>query len=536
MKKSAYFLTLLLVFSGCGGQGEAPGEAPAAMSEGVEVGQGLLTGTTSADGDVLIFKGVPFAAPPVGPLRWQPPQPAAAWSGERAADAFGASCIQNLARTRAPWTEPFMVQGDADEDCLYLNVWTAVENASASSPVLVYIHGGGFNEGSGSIDTYDGEALARKGTVVVTINYRVGPLGLLAHPALTSESEHGASGNYGLLDQVAALEWVQENIEAFGGDPNRVTVAGQSAGAISVILLTASPMAEGLFHRAIIQSGPGALASFGVVGYENLAGPLSEAERAGEQFAANMGVESLEDLRALTPDEIMETTEGVPPVRFRPVVDGWFLPDNVADVYASGRMIDVPTMSGMNADEGSAFPGYGTTTLEAYRQEVRERYGDQADEFFGLYPAESDEEASRAQIDASRDRGLMAMQQIAEQRAATAETDLYLYYFERGIPWPEYPRFGAFHTSEVPYVFDNLSKLDRPWEDIDHRLAAVLSSYWANFAAQGDPNGADLPEWNPYGISTSPFMVLGDEIGMQQLPPPDRAAFVDSFLAARTGS
>jgi len=196
----------------------------------------------------------------------------------------------------------------------------------------------------------------------------------------------------------------------------------------------------------------------------------------------------------------------------------------------------VPTMSGMNADEGSAFPGYGTTTLEEYRREVRERYGDQADEFLGLYPAESDEEAGRAEIDASRDRGLMAMQQIAEQRAATAETDLYLYYFERGIPWPEYPRFGAFHTSEVPYVFNNLAKIDRPWEEIDHRLADVTSSYWANFAAQGDPNGEDLPEWNPYGISTSPFMVLGDEIGMQQLPPPDRAAFVDSILAARTGS
>lgn len=502
---------------------------PDPMSETVAVEAGTIEGTVSDDGSVFIFRGIPFAAPPVGDLRWRPPQPIESWTGTRDATTFGTSCIQNLAGSRPPWTEEFMVQNEIGEDCLYLNVWTAAEEIDEARPVLVYIHGGGFNEGSGAIDVYDGANLARKGAVVVTVNYRVGPLGFFAHPALTNESERDASGNYGLLDQVAALEWVRDNIAAFGGDPDRVTVAGQSAGAMSVVLLTASPLAEGLFHRAIIQSGPGALASFGVVSFDGSAGALEDAEAVGERFAAAKGAESLDALRSLSPEEVMRPVESAGPMRFSPVVDGWFLPDDVGALYASGDVNDVPTISGMNADEGSAFPGYGEITLEEFAAQAREQYGDRADEFLELYPAVTDAEAGAAQVAASRDRALTAMRHLAELRAETAETDLFLYYFARAIPWPAYPDFGAFHTGEVPYVFDNLNQLDRPWEEADREVANAASSYWMNFAENGDPNGPALPEWAPYGAGSG-FMVFDDTTGMEELPSPERNAFMTSVM------
>ena len=501
-------------------------------TEPLQLEAGLVTGMRAHD-SVQIYKGVPYAKPPVGELRWRAPQPPQAWEDIKKANAFADGCVQDVVGSRPPWTEAFMHQGDVSEDCLYLNVWTAAQEADARRPVLVYIHGGGFNEGSGSVAVYDGAELAKKGLVVVTLNYRVGVLGFLAHPELTAESDHDASGNYGLLDQVAALGWVQENIAAFGGDPDNVTVAGQSAGAMSVYLLTASPLAEGLFHRAIAQSGPGGLASFGVSSTRSMGGPLAEAEAAGAAFAKAKGVASLQELRALSVEALTAAPEdGTPTSRFRPVIDGYLLPSDVRSIYAEHTQNDVPMLMGFNADEASAFPGYGQATTEAFQETAEERYGASAEDFLALYPAETDEAAGEAQKVSLRDLGAVALERLAAERALTATTDAYLYYLERGIPWPERPEFGAFHTAEVPYVFNNLAQLDRPWEPVDRRLADVVSSYWMNFAATGDPNGEELPEWPSYEEAPHAMMVFGEQVEPREMPTDEaRRAFFEQQLA-----
>ena len=505
--------------------------ATAQVDHRVEIKSGLLAGILSDDESVRVFKGIPFAAPPVDELRWRPPHPPEKWEGVREAVEFGAGCMQNAAGSRPPWTEEFMHQGEVSEDCLYLNVWAPAE--AEDSPVLVYIHGGGFSEGSGSVELYDGEALAQKGLVVVTVNYRLGVFGFLTHPELTAESDHEASGNYALLDQVAALEWVEENIGAFGGDPENVTVAGQSAGAMSVYLLTASPLADGLFARAIVQSGPGALASFGIPSVRGLARPLVDAEQSGVEFAESKGAAGLEELRALSAEELMAQSDG-PPRRFGAVVDGFFLPDDIAEIYEEGEQNDVPMLTGFNADEASAFPGYGTASAEEFRTSVRERYGERADAFLELYPTETDEEAGKAQKVSLRDFGAVALKQLIAERAETAETPAFLYYFKRGIPWPEHPNFDAFHSGELPYVFDNLDHMDRPWEDVDRRIAEAMSTYWVNFAATGNPNGAGLPEWERFGDAPEKMMVFGEEIGMRDVvPDAARRAFFEAHLGAQ---
>lgn len=499
------------------GLGAFPSLAVAQIADTVQTEGGFLVGTLGSDRAVSIYKGIPYAAPPVGDLRWRPPQPPSSWDGVRHADAFAAGCVQQLVGSRPPWTEEFMHQGPVSEDCLYLNVWTAVHRVDARRPVLVYIHGGGFGEGSGSIAVYDGGALAKKGLVVVTINYRLGAFGFLAHPELTAESEHHASGNYGLLDQVAALEWVKRNSAAFGGDPDNVTIAGQSAGAMSVYLLTASPLAAGLFHRAIVESGPGGLASFGLSSARAMAGPLPDAEAAGAAFASVKGASSLQDLRALPASDLLPRP-GSAPMRFRPVVDGYFLPADVPTVYAEGMENDVPLLTGFNADEPSAFPGYGHLTVEQFRRMASERYGESANAFLALYPAESDEAVGTQQKASQRDLAAVALERLAAERARTAGTNAYLYYFARGIPWPAHPEYGAFHTGEVPYVFDNLDVLDRPWTDVDRKLADAVSSYWVNFATQGDPNGDDLPYWPAYDEAPQSLMVLGRHMGPRKMP------------------
>jgi len=474
----------------------------------VTVAGGQLTGVAGRDTSVRVFKGIPFAAPPIGPRRWKAPEPAPAWSGVRAADRFAPACMQNVAGARLPWTEEFMHQGAVSEDCLYLNVWTTA-NRGARRPVLVYIYGGGFTEGSGSVPIYDGEALAKKGLVVVTVNYRVGVFGFFAHPELAAESPRAASGNYGLLDQVAALRWLQQNVAAFGGDPANVTIAGQSAGAMSVYLLTASPRTRGLFHRAIVQSGPGGQASFGVASARGLAQARSPAAQAGVVFATSRGAASLQALRAQPARDLLAPAAGAPPIRFAPVIDGWLLTDDADIVYAKGWQQDVPLLTGMNADEGSAFGGYGKTTAAAFRDQARSRFGDRAEQFLKLYPAGSDADAGEAQVRSAREGALVALQQRASQRAATARTPAFLYYFDRAIPWPEHPEYGAFHSGELPYVFGNLSLLKRPWTAGDRALADLVSSYWVRFATAGNPNALGLPAWPAFTSSAPRVMVLG---------------------------
>jgi para-nitrobenzyl esterase len=486
----------------------------------VKTVNGILEGMEDASTGIRAFKGIPFAAPPVGELRWRPPQPVNNWEGVRKADRFGPSAMQANTGAFGPWTKEFIFGNEVSEDCLYLNVWTAAKTADAKRPVLVYIHGGAFTGGSGEVAVYNGEELAKKGLVVVTINYRLGVLGFFAHPELTKESDHSASGNYGLLDQVAALQWLQKNIAAFGGDPDNVTIAGQSAGAASVHFLTASPLAKGLFHRAIAQSGSG-------VGR----GPTRTrevAEQEGLRFAKEKGADTLEKLRALSAKDVMTSAPGGSPFRFGPVVDGWFLPEDVTAIFAKRKQNDVPTLTGLNADEGSFSPTYGKIKADAFQKQAQQRYRDRAETFLKLYPAASDEETGQAQKASERDQGLVSMALWAENRAKTASTKAYLYYFSRVIPWPQHPEFGAFHTSEVPYVFHNLKLLDRPWESADRKLADMVSSYWVNFATRGDPNGSGLPRWPAFDAKNIRYMQLDAQPAPISLPEkPKRELFTE---------
>jgi para-nitrobenzyl esterase len=494
--------TLLLALSCTAGPPPEPGP--------VETEGGLVSGIAGRDPSVTVFKGIPYAASPAGEGRWRPPAPAAGWEGIRAAEAFGPSCIQNIVPERKPWTKEFMTGGGVSEDCLSLNVWTAAPSRDEKRPVYVYLHGGGFSEGSGAVPVYDGEGLARKGVVVLTVNYRLGVLGFLAHPELTAESPRQASGNYGLLDMVAALEWVKRNIAGFGGDPERVTIAGQSAGGIAVHMLTASPLARGLFQRAIVESGGSSVARSGI-SLRTLR-PLAVAEADGASFAEQKGAASVAELRAMGWEELTAPLPGAGPrgaFRFFPIVDGDVLPAPVHEIFAAGDQNDVPTLTGVNADELVGFLGRGgPETAEEFKEQAQQ-YGDRAEEFLELYPADTDEEAATARVESARDRALTSMYLWAVERGETAETPSFLYLWDHVLPGPDAGRFGAFHTSEVPYVMNTLYMSDRPFVDADHEIAERMSSYWARFAETGDPNGPGLPHWPPVG-DTPQVMELGD--------------------------
>lgn len=392
-----------------------------------------------------------------------------------------------------------MAHGPVSEDCLYLNVWTAAASAGDKRPVFVWIHGGGFNEGSGAIAAYDGEELAKKGLVVVTVNYRMGVLGFLSHPELTKESGHQTSGNYGLLDQLAALEWVKKNIVGFGGDPGRVTIAGQSAGASSVHALAASPLARGLFQRAIAESGSG------------LGRPLgsrAEAEKDGVRFAAAEGASSLPALRALPVSEITARVQGQS-FGFRPIVDGWLLPDDIQTLFASGKQNDVPTLTGIVWDEGSSSATYGKQTPADFEQSTQKAFGPFGDRLLKLYPASS----PQSQTDLQRERALLSMHLWAAKRAQTSKTRVFTYIFDHPEPGANSAIYRVFHTSEVPYVFKSLAKCDRPWTPDDRRIAELVSSYWINFATTGDPNGKGLPPWPAFDPQQLRTMEIGDRTG-----------------------
>jgi para-nitrobenzyl esterase len=481
----------------------------------VHTHEGLVSGIAGSRPGVHAYLGIPYGEPPVGDLRWRAPRTVARWRGVRAADRFSPSCIQGPNTPFGPWTSEFLLLGPVSEDCLYLNVWTSAR-AGEHRPVLVYIYGGGFSSGSGDVPVYDGGPLAEKGLVVVNMNYRVGALGFLAHPELTKES--GASGNYGLLDQVAALRWVHDNIAAFGGDPRRVMIAGQSAGAISVFLHTVSPMSKGLFQRAAIESGPGGLAAFGLGSTRAAARPLADAERDGAAFAERLGAHTLAELRA------MPATKFIGVGRFGPVVDGRFLAAAPPDVIAAGRQNDVPTITGLNADEGSASPGYGKATADAYRKQVEQRFGERAARVLAAYPATTDDEARHAAIESGRDAGVTGLERMLAERARTARTPAFAYYFDRAIPWPEHPEFGAFHTGEVPYVFGTLDVLQRPWTAVDRRLSETMMSYWVNFAATANPNGAGVPRWPAFDPQHPVVLRIGERIEPRAPIAAERAA------------
>ncbi|MBN1571284.1 MAG: carboxylesterase family protein [Acidobacteria bacterium] len=538
----------------------------AAAEKTVKTTGGTISGVTNPDGSVTAFKGIPYATPPVGGLRWRAPQPAAAWNGVRKADHYGASCTQQPTSAFGPFTREFLYITPASEDCLYLNVWTPKAKAAAKLPVLVYIHGGGYDSGSGDVPIYEGEGLAKKGVVAVTINYRLGVIGFLVHPELSKESGKNASGNYGLLDQIAALKWVQANITAFGGDPNRVTIAGQSAGGGSVLSLIASPLARGLFHRAIVQSG-GASAARGT-GMPTGAGSAN-AEAAGQRFAESKGAKSIAELRAMRWDKVIEGTGmgamfaagrgtpgttgaavpfgraggGMPAMAAMagrggsptaaPIVDGYVLPLSVTDAVSQGKFNDVPVLAGMNTGElgGIMAAPIGEVSLESFRNQARQRYGANADKFLALYPASNDQEAAAAQAQATRDQSLVGMYLWAKQRSKTSKTKVFQYLFDHALPGPDSARNGAFHTGEVPYTMNTLyTAPERPFTDADRKIGDILVSYWANFAAKGDPNGKGLPAWPSFG-EKGVIMELGDK--NEAIPVAGssaRLAFFEAYL------
>jgi para-nitrobenzyl esterase len=485
----------------------------------------------SREGDLAVFRGVPFAAPPVGDLRWRPPQPATAWEGVRPARDFAPSCFQN----GGPLTGG-TPQDQSSEDCLYLNVWTPATSTVDRLPVMVWIYGGGFSAGATSTALYSGEKLAGRGVVVVSIAYRVGPFGFLAHPRLSAESPDHVSGNYGLLDQIAGLEWVRDNIEAFGGDPANVTIFGESAGGISVSMLAASPLAAGTFRRAISESG----GSFGATHSPPLPGEnvqrLDQAEGQGIRLEEALGAADLATMRAAPAADVQSASRGIDGVGW-PVMDGHVIPDDQYRLYEAGRYNDVPVLIGFNSDEGALFGG--AVTRADYEASVRDRYGPFADEILHAFPPDSDSDATQASRDLATDV-MFGWHTVvwARLQSRTGSSPVYLYYFDQKRPYPETSPLasakGAPHASELAYVFDHLDQ--RPgtdWRPEDRVVAAAMADYWTNFAKTGDPNGSGLPPWPRFSEGEPMAMIFRGEPRAGPLPDPEHFDVLDRYFAWR---
>ncbi len=515
--RSSYLLIFLFIFFS--------GSKTWKQNEVIKTDAGLISGIKNESRDVIAYKGIPYAAAPTGNLRWKAPQPASKWDGIKQCTAFAASAMQAKPVPFMVYTEEFLAPPEPlSEDCLYLNVWTGTKPSKEKRPVMVWIHGGAFTGGSGSVPIYDGEAMARKGVVFVTINYRLGIFGFFAHPELTKESGYNASGNYGLLDQIAALKWVQQNISAFGGDPERVTIAGQSAGSVSVNCLVASPLAKGLFHRAIAESGgsfvPGPLRS-------NTG--LKQAEEEGLKIAQSLQAGSLAILRSVSAADMMQKAQGLR----GPIIDGYILPESISQVFDSGKQNQVNLLTGWNADEG--FIMGGIKKADDFKKQVQQQYGPDAKTFLEFYPSSTDQEAAASQQAFATDM-MFGIQNYtwANVQSQSAKTKVYVYYFTRKLPATgDFVKYGAFHTGEVAYAYNNLKFLHRPWEAVDHKLAGIMSSYWVNFAATGNPNGKGLPVWPQYQSYTNEVMILSEQPGAKKLPRKAAMDFLYEKLKAR---
>jgi para-nitrobenzyl esterase len=510
------FKGLLIAVSmlGLGGATHASQDAVPVVT--TEAGQVAGVSANAVDA----FLGIPYADDTGGQNRWQPPKPPVKWTGVRAATDFGDDCTQvppHVPPTGSPWTDEYFPARAKSENCLFVNVWRpAGTRPTEKLAVMVWIHGGAFVGGSGSVPLYNGAALARRGIIVVSLNYRLGPFGFMAHPALTAEG--GSSGNYGLMDQIAALRWVQNNITQFGGDPAQVTVAGQSAGAASVHAQLSAPSAAGLFVRAIAQSGSG-------MGLPTMTRDAAEA--MGERLMAAAGVNSIADLRALPAEQVTKAATapdvGPPGPRYAPIAEPAVLPDPAA------QRQDIPVLTGLNNDETSTGPDWSLSSAEKLSTLLNRRFGDKAPVFAAYYRGSDGPAAMDAAQRLLREQAIAAMLIWAAQRPAGA-APVHAYLFQHAQPGSPTDRFGTFHTAEMPYVFGTLDKSNRPFQSLDRQIAATVGSYWVNFVRTGNPNGKDLPNWPDLG--SGKIMGLGDKTG--PMTPLD-AARLQAYMAFHAG-
>lgn len=503
----------------------------------VTIANGVIEG--SADSGVHAFKGIPYAVPPVGNLRWREPQPVGTWKGVRKTIKFGPRAMQ------APIFGDMGFRSDGmSEDCLYLNVWAPAQNGKTLLPVLVYFYGGGFVAGDGSEPRYDGESMARKGIVALTVNYRLGAFGFMAHPELTKESPHKASGNYGVLDQAAALQWVQKNIAAFGGDPKRVTIAGESAGSVSVSAQMASPLSRNLIAGAIGESG----SLLGTLP----AAPLNQAEETGVQFAQAVGANSLQALRSIKADSILSASTRFGPFRFSMAVDGYFFPKSPYAIYESGEQAKVPLLLGWNNEEMNyrAILGNEKPTKENYEKSVQRLYGDKAAEVLQLYNAATDADVEKVATDLAGDRFIAySTWKWADVHIKTAQKPVYLYIYERPRPAmrPEMgnatpglaggvqqgatanippPAKGAVHSAEIEYAMGNLSSNKvYAWTEDDYKVSRTMQEYFAAFIKNGDPKSAGLPAW-PSAHNSNPIPIMHIDVQTRVEPEKMRERYL----------
>jgi len=500
----------------------------------VKTANGIVEGTTDITTGVRAFKGVPFASPPVGDLRWQPPQPVKNWKGTRKADQFGPRCMQ-----RPIFSDMVFRSNGMSEDCLYLNVWTPAKSAKDKLPVLVYFYGGGFVAGDGSEPRYEGASMARKGIVALTVNYRLSVFGFFSHTELTRESAHHASGNQGLLDQNAALRWVQENIAAFGGDPKKVTIAGESAGSVSVSAQMGSPLSKNLIAGAIGESGSllGTLSAL----------PLHEAEKNGVKFGSSIGADSLAALRAKSAEEILEATAKPDAPRMSPTIDGYFFPKSPFEIYAAGEQAHVPLLVGSNSQENSyqAILGRETLTVENYRKALQRLYGDKAEKVFNLYPASTENEVMGAAQDLASDRFISySTWKWLDLATKSGGKPSYYYLYARPRPAlretrdsktaavPALGSRGAGHSAEIEYAMGNLdSNHVYAWTPDDYKVSKVMQEYFANFIKTGNPNGRGLPTWPTFAGGQR--MTIDVETRAEHEKVRERYQFLDQFYVRK---
>jgi para-nitrobenzyl esterase len=477
----------------------------------VKVQSGWLEGARfGPQADSAAFLGVPYAAPPVGELRWKPPQAAPKWNGTHSAVQYGSPCAQLPAR----WF-PYIA---GNEDCLYLNVWTTALRPGASLPVLVYFHGGSNTQGYSQMMPV-GPTLSPMGLVVVSANYRLGPFGFLAHPVLTAESDHHSSGNYGLLDQQHALRWVKENIREFGGDPTRVTVIGQSAGAVDICLLMASPLAHGLLNRAILESG-----ECQDTLNEDIRQPIhynfidTTGEASGERLAKNLGIgenaDTLRQLRRASTDDILKAWKNDPGLHFDAIVDGWIIPRQPAQIFAGGKQLPVPILVGSNADEATVFGHNDVKTVADYKAQLQQDAGEYASQELQLFPVGSDSNVAERSVQLESDRFACAAYSIAHAMSKAGVTS-YLYYFTYVDPGKR-SRLGAHHGEELFFL---TNEFPDDWQHTgrDEELGRLIRGYWVQFAKTGDPNFESAPRWPSYDPESRQYFELGNRLELHNV-------------------